>query len=362
MGVNQNGFLALAATTRDLRAAARLLVLLGLAAPAIAACSSSSSVVDVPHVKRAAFTEKEFGVKASPRLSTAKNPPKGGGRQLVGKPYSVRGQTYTPLENPMGYQASGTASWYGNDFHGRQTANGEIFSATAISGASPVLPLPSYVRVTNLDNGRSMVVRVNDRGPYLHGRVMDLSYRAAEILGYANKGIGNIAVSYVGPAPLQGDDTRMLLASVDRPTQMEQGQTRFAMRDGGGSSTGQGGLLDNVISMFGYADTDAAAGATGAEAAAGALANGVLVPEPWGGDTDLADSAIRLELGVFSDTRQAEEVTLTFAALGAVDAELVRVADADATRLTLTRLKPGVTRADVMARVSQLGLSGAVLY
>ncbi len=126
---------------------------------------------------------------------------------------------------------TGSSSWYGNDFHGRLTANGEIFSATGISCASPVLPLPSYVRVTNMDNGRSVVCRVNDRGPYLHGRVMDLSYRTAEILGYANKGVGNIQVQYIGPAPLNGDDTRMLLASVDKPTRMEQQTTMLAMAD-----------------------------------------------------------------------------------------------------------------------------------
>ena len=141
------------------------------------------------------------------------------------------GETYTPLENPVGYVASGSASWYGNDFHGRLTANGEIFSANGISCASPVLPLPSYVRVTNVENGRSVVCRVNDRGPYLHGRVMDLSYRTAEILGYANKGVGQIQVQYIGPAPLNGDDTRMLLASVDRLTTMEAQTTRLAMLD-----------------------------------------------------------------------------------------------------------------------------------
>ncbi len=347
----------MAQTPRDLAAAARLLVLMALAGPVIAACGSAANIIDVPHVKRAAFTEKEFGVKASPRVTTARNPPKGGGRQLVGKPYTVRGETYTPLENPMGYQASGTASWYGNDFHGRQTANGEIFSATAISGASPVLPLPSYVRVTNLDNGRSMVVRVNDRGPYLHGRVMDLSYRAAEILGYANKGIGNIAVSYIGPAPLNGDDTRMLLASVDRPTPMEQGATRFAMNDSAPGRS-QGNLLDNVIGMFGYADNASSTGSTGAVAAADALAGGFLVPEPFGASEAGAATPIRLELGVFRDAGQAGEIARSFAALGAVD----EAAAGDATRLTLTRLKPGVTQADVMSRASQLGLTGLVLY
>ncbi|MCQ4052111.1 septal ring lytic transglycosylase RlpA family protein, partial [Klebsiella pneumoniae] len=92
------------------------------------------------------------------------------------------GRTYVPQEDPS-YVATGGASWYGADFHGRRTANGEIFSANAITGAHPTLPLPSYVRVTNQANGRSIIVRVNDRGPYMPGRIMDLSYRAASMLG-----------------------------------------------------------------------------------------------------------------------------------------------------------------------------------
>ncbi len=345
-------------------------VLLGLA---LSACSSSSSV---PHIKRAAFTEKEFGVRASPRVTNAKNPPKGGGRYLVGKPYTVRGDVYQPIENPIGYVASGSASWYGADFHGRRTANGEIFSASAITGASPVLPLPSYVRVTNLENGRSMVVRVNDRGPYLHGRVMDLSYRAADILGYASKGVGNISVQYIGPAPLNGDDTRMLLASVDRPTRMEQETTRLALL-GAPAGTGTGrrvnlaeldtasrpDLVGGFLDLFGYADPAAADAAIGgAHAAANAMATRAQALEQWVEAVDVEKREIRLELGIFADREQAENVAAAFAMLGAVDEEAMRLAGADATRLTLTRLKPGVVRADVMARAEELGLEALVLY
>src|SRR5690606_1950517 len=109
---------ALPVLPRDLGSAARLLAIV-LCTGALAACGASSSV---PHVKRGAFTEAQFGVKASPRLSTAKHPPNGGGRCLVGKPYKVAGAVYAPIENPMGYVATCSASWYGNDFHGRQTA------------------------------------------------------------------------------------------------------------------------------------------------------------------------------------------------------------------------------------------------
>ncbi len=328
---------------RDLRSAARLLVIV-LATGALAACGASSSI---PHVKRGAFTEAEFGVKASPRLSTAKNPPKGGGRYMVGKRYTVAGKVYEPIENPIGYVAEGKASWYGNDFHGRQTANGEIFSASAISCASPVLPLPSYVRVTNTDNGRSIICRVNDRGPYMHGRVMDLSYRTAAILGYAHHGTGNIQVEYVGPAPLEGDDTRTLLASVAAPHGAESERIRLAIAD----TAPKSGLFDG-FSLFGYVEADPSA--EGAIAAATAMASAEPVMPVPPGDEQLR---LKLQLGVFNSAAMAQQIVESFALIGVVNEEQVRIPGADATRLTLIRLKPGVTSDDVMAMARELGLN-----
>jgi rare lipoprotein A len=118
-----------------------------------------------------------------------------------------------PEEN-INYSAVGFASWYGDDFHGRYTANGEIFDMTAISAAHPTLPLPSYVRVTNLANNRSIVVRVNDRGPYAHDRLIDVSVKTAELLGFHGHGIARVKVDYIGRAPLQGSDDRKLIATL----------------------------------------------------------------------------------------------------------------------------------------------------
>lgn len=336
---------------RDLSSAARLLCL-GLLLTTVAACSSDG--FGVPHVKRAAFSEKEFGVSASPRVTNAKNPKKGGGRYLVGEAYVVKGETYTPLENPMGYADSGTASWYGADFHGRLTANGEIFAANAITCASPVLPLPSYVRVTNLDNGRSIICRVNDRGPYLHGRVMDMSYRTAAILGYADKGVGNISVQYVGPAPLEGDDTRQLLASVEGLPAGGGGETtRLALRgDSGGSD-----LFSGIVSLFGYSEPgQGQATANAAASAADALARGMAIaPDPV---TPGAGPVVDVSLGTFADASEAEAIAERFAYLGAVGLEPV----AGGSRVTLGRLKPGVGHDDVSALAEELGLQGLVLY
>ena len=159
--------------------------------------------------------DPKYGVKASPRLYNEGDViPKGGGRRYTGKPYVVAGQTYVPKENPSGYVREGLASWYGSAFHGRMTANGEVFDRHSIAAAHPTLPLPSYARVTNLDNGYSMVVRVNDRGPYHAGRVMDVSEEAAEALGFHRQGTARVRVEYAGKASVAGSDDRKLLASL----------------------------------------------------------------------------------------------------------------------------------------------------
>ncbi len=127
--------------------------------------------------------DPRYGVSSSARVIGEGEPvPKGGGVYRVGKPYVVAGREYVPQED-VNYTAVGLASWYGDDFHGRYTANGEIFDMNSLSAAHPTLPLPSYVRVTNLSNHRSVVVRVNDRGPYVGDRLIDVSVKTAKLLG-----------------------------------------------------------------------------------------------------------------------------------------------------------------------------------
>ena len=156
--------------------------------------------------------DPKYGVSASPRVvADGEAVPKGGGKYLVGRPYKIAGKTYYPSERRVAQV--GTASWYGADFHGRKTANGEIFDRGSITAAHPTMPLPSYARVTNLKNGSSVMVRVNDRGPFAHSRVIDLSKRAAELLDYQHTGLAKVKVEYVGRAPLDGQDDAYLLAS-----------------------------------------------------------------------------------------------------------------------------------------------------
>jgi rare lipoprotein A len=138
---------------------------------------------------------------------------KGGGHYKLGKPYSINGQTYTPTEEPN-YRAEGIASWYGPDFHGRLTANGELYNMHGYSAAHPTLPIPSYARVTNLKNGKSIIVRVNNRGPFVHNRLVDLSVGTAKALDFYGRGITRVRLEYVGRAPIDGSDDRMLLATL----------------------------------------------------------------------------------------------------------------------------------------------------
>jgi len=116
----------------------------------------------------------------------------------VGNPYTVDGITYYPREDPY-YDVTGIASWYGPDFHGKLTANGEVYDMNALTAAHTTLPMPSFVRVTNLTNGRTLVLRVNDRGPFKKNRVIDVSRRAAQLLGFEGSGTAQVRVQVVNP-------------------------------------------------------------------------------------------------------------------------------------------------------------------
>jgi rare lipoprotein A len=195
-----------------------------LAGAAVASCGTTHSGDKVSSKKRSKeyFAESAYGVKASPRVVNGGPVPKGGGRRLVGNPYVVAGKVYKPRENPN-YDATGLASWYGSAFHGRYTANGEVYDQYAISAAHPTMPLPSYARVTNLDTGSSVIVRVNDRGPFHANRLIDLSEKAAQLLDVKGHGTAHVRVKYVGPADMSGHDMPYLMASYVRKGQRGPG-------------------------------------------------------------------------------------------------------------------------------------------
>lgn len=263
-------------------------VLCAATAALIAGCSTSEpqrATARATSSGKEYFAEAEYGVKASPRVSAMRSRlPRGGGRDQVGKPYKIKGKWYHPKEDPD-YRKSGMASWYGDAFHGRLTANGEIYDMTHLTAAHPTMPLPSYARVTNRKNGSSIIVRVNDRGPYAHGRIIDLSRRAAELLDYTHSGIAQVEVEYVGRAPLHGQDDDYLMASY---------------RPGNAAPDPSDGLPTGVmIAMNGPTPTGSASASPfglAASAPAGGFASDPVLPEvgpivPWRPGIGLASTA-----------------------------------------------------------------------
>lgn len=137
-------------------------------------------------------------------------------------PYTVLGKTYRLIEDESSYRERGKASWYGNKFNGRRTSNGEVYDMYGMTAAHKTLPIPSYVRVTNVDNGKTAVVRVNDRGPFHSGRIIDLSYAAAQRIGILNAGTGNVIVeialpSDASPSPTKNKASNALVADSQLP-------------------------------------------------------------------------------------------------------------------------------------------------
>ena len=143
---------------------------------------------------------------ATPRLEAL--------HRYANRPYTVLGQDYVPSTALKRYRERGIASWYGRKFHGEKTSTGEIYDMYKMTAAHPTLPLPCYARVTNISTGKSVVVRVNDRGPFLHGRIIDLSYAAANKLGIAQNGSGLVEVEAIIPGDLLLADASPPLATV----------------------------------------------------------------------------------------------------------------------------------------------------
>jgi len=150
------------------------------------------------------------------------------------QPYSVMGKTYWPVQSAMGFRQEGLASWYGIDFHGKKTATGETYDMFSISAAHKTLPLGTKVRVTNLDNGRELELVVNDRGPFVDGRVIDLSYASARLLGMADNGVAHVRVEGVADNPVlaSGAYKGVAVASAESPPRKSKGYAERNLDDG----------------------------------------------------------------------------------------------------------------------------------
>lgn len=161
----------------------------------------------------------------SEKYDTSASSPQQAGNFKVGKPYKVDGKWYHPQES-YEFEETGIASWYGPDFHGKNTANGEPYDQNELTAAHRTLQMPSFVRVTNLENGRSVIVRVNDRGPFKRGRVIDVSSKAADLLGLKGKGTAKVRLQVLSEeskqlakAAMRGEDTRGMEVALNQGTQ-----------------------------------------------------------------------------------------------------------------------------------------------
>jgi rare lipoprotein A len=181
-----------------------------------AGLSACASVAPMPEGLAAPLAQTAAGPVTSSaphrNFAQAQAQTPGAPRYKLGAPYQAGGVWYVPAEQP-GYDEVGLASWYGDEFNGKPTANGELFDMNGVSAAHATLPLPSIVEVTNLENGRTIQVRLNDRGPFHPGRIIDLSRGAAQQLGFFNKGTAQVRVRFVAPAPLMGGDAPLTTAT-----------------------------------------------------------------------------------------------------------------------------------------------------
>lgn len=240
-------------------------LLAGGSAMLLAGCVESPSVVAQKSSSKEYFSEAAYGVKASPRVAVAgEKVAQRTGRYQLGDAYKVKGRWYKPRLD-ADYKKVGSASWYGSAFNGRLTANGEVYDMARLTAAHPTMPLPSYARVTNLENGNSVIVRVNDRGPFEQNRIIDLSKRAAQLLDCHDSGLAKVEVAYVGPAPLEGHDDQYLMAS-------------YEPGDGGVPNPSIGMPTGVMVAMNGSTPTTQVGGAQMAFASQPGLAGALTLP------------------------------------------------------------------------------------
>jgi len=169
-------------------------------APAVLALGFALGLGGCAETKIATYAAKQVTRTVAPPSPPSPALDETEGQYKIGEPYEIAGVWYYPKEEPD-YDRTGIASWYGQPFHGRATASGETFDMNRLSAAHKTLPLPTIVTVTNLENGRSLRLRVNDRGPFVHGRIVDVSRRAAQLLGFERRGTARVRVRVAGASP-----------------------------------------------------------------------------------------------------------------------------------------------------------------
>jgi rare lipoprotein A len=288
-----------------------------------------------PAAAAAQQASRQIAITASePELTSAVRPSDVAVFQKIGAPYQVNGIWYVPAHEPD-YDETGVASWYGDEFQGKPTANGEIFDMNVVSAAHPTLPIPSMVEVTNLTNGRSIIVRINDRGPFVGSRLIDLSSRGAELLGFRNQGHTNVRVRYVGPANAEPVVTAQNLS-----------QPIHVAADTGTKPLGEAAIAPPPPRPRAVASVATPVAAAVAEQAA-------VTPQ----QTLTAQSGQAfVQVGAFSLLANANRLRDQTASLGPV--QVVEAANAEGNTIYRVVLGPVANRAEALAKVQEINAGG----
>jgi rare lipoprotein A len=260
-----------------------------------------------------------FAGKGSPYYTGNGPIPLGGGKYHVGKPYQVAGMWFTPKEQP-GYNKVGVSSWYGEAFHRRRTSNGEYFDMNQLTAAHATLPIPSYVQVINLENNKTAVLRVNDRGPFVGTRIIDVSKRAADVLGYKHRGTQKVRVKYIGPAPIDDFQGRSLMAMNRKFGTGATPDTMVAQI----SDKAKRGKGDDAVQIASLEDTEE------------------MAPEK-----QVVGYAYYVQLGAFSDPDNVDRIRE-----GLADAGPMQMAEIPGDGVTIYRLRVGPLRTPEAAQVA----------
>ncbi len=278
----------------------------------------------------------------------------------VGKPYQINGVWYYPKED-FGYDETGIASWYGPGFHEKTTANGEIYDQNELTAAHRTLPMPSLVRVTNLDNGRAVVVRINDRGPYANGRVIDMSRRGAQLLGFDGPGTAKVRVQIlaeesraIAAAARQGTPAP-LLAELDGPPPKAAPRGRIEVSGPAGPVTTIGGSTGTTRPPAVGAPVPPPA------TVAGSMSEGRFVPAPVVAQLPVqARDAIYVQVGAYGSEENVAKARARLSAIG----QRASVSQTRSAGMTLQRVRVGpldsVDRADALLnQIIHAGLTEA---
>ncbi|MEO5338425.1 MAG: septal ring lytic transglycosylase RlpA family protein [Magnetospirillum sp. WYHS-4] len=257
-----------------------------------------------------ACAETQLVTHAAKKLGAGEAPPKVKGYK-VGSPYQVEGIWYYPRED-YDYDETGIASWYGPNFHGKLTANGEVYDQNDVTAAHKTLPMPSFVRVTNLENGRSLVVRVNDRGPFVNGRIIDLSRRSAQLLGVFQNGTAKVRVQ------IMAEESRAIATGL-------QNQSLAA---DGGSPIQAAAMPKEAVSAEALAPPPGGKGTSGGVMetkpvqVAAKSADKVVLPNPVSENVTMvpvSPTRIYIQAGSFSTYEAAHKVAARLSSVGSVN-------------------------------------------